>query len=509
MVSEANGTWTVGWGFSSACDLKCSFCYSRDVRRETECTAKGLNEAEEFLSTNSSSIGALNFGTGECFMDPAFLPLLDKCRELVPDARIAVTTNGMFADSAAVSGQNACLQRCIDELDVSVDFAAEVLHDKSRGKQGAWNRAMRALEQAINMGIETTIVMVGTKDTLTPDNVSGMFRLAQSFGVGLRLNVYMPTSRDFTHSPSKDQLRESITYLAERALQLRSSDPLLGALLGSYAPGLRIAAGNSCRILPDGRVSPSTYLVESPWISSDRVPVARLENLHRSEPFMAFHKGCIPETCSACCFADTCLGGSRERRWLWFDNFNMRDPYCPFVVDDSTAGIPWVVGREHKTDWQGATVHLDYLPTVIAHPAKTPSMDVIMCAKALLKSAGSILVLKKPHHSEGALSVWDLPGGRLMEGERHEDALRRELSEEIGAGVCGSIDPRYVVFRGNLGSRVLTGRTYRVSATCRDICLSHEHSDSIWVTASELSLFLIENGWPKDVANAYGQLACM
>lgn len=57
-------------------------------------------------------------------------------------------------------------------------------------------------------------------------------------------------------------------------------------------------------------------------------------------------------------------------------------------------------------------------------------MRIRRAARAiLLTPAGEVLLLR---FELGPVTVWALPGGGLEDGEAHEDALRRELEEELG-----------------------------------------------------------------------------
>jgi ADP-ribose pyrophosphatase YjhB (NUDIX family) len=53
----------------------------------------------------------------------------------------------------------------------------------------------------------------------------------------------------------------------------------------------------------------------------------------------------------------------------------------------------------------------------------------IIRVRALIAHKGKILFVQHPHHPEG---TWALPGGRVEEGERLDDAIKRELVEELG-----------------------------------------------------------------------------
>lgn len=55
-------------------------------------------------------------------------------------------------------------------------------------------------------------------------------------------------------------------------------------------------------------------------------------------------------------------------------------------------------------------------------------------AAALINAAGQILVQKRAANKSMA-GLWEFPGGKVEPGERPEDALVRELAEELGIAV--------------------------------------------------------------------------
>src|SRR5579864_5341349 len=80
----------------------------------------------------------------------------------------------------------------------------------------------------------------------------------------------------------------------------------------------------------------------------------------------------------------------------------------------------------------------DYLLTV--HLFRVPSMPretyrlVLVVACALIDAEGRVLIAQRPEHKPMA-RLWEFPGGKIEEGERPEDALIRELKEELAINV--------------------------------------------------------------------------
>lgn len=56
---------------------------------------------------------------------------------------------------------------------------------------------------------------------------------------------------------------------------------------------------------------------------------------------------------------------------------------------------------------------------------------LLVVAAALIDAEDRVLVAQRPQGKQLA-GLWEFPGGKLHEGERPEEALARELAEELG-----------------------------------------------------------------------------
>jgi len=71
-------------------------------------------------------------------------------------------------------------------------------------------------------------------------------------------------------------------------------------------------------------------------------------------------------------------------------------------------------------------------------PADSPDHNVLLVvACALIDLDGRVLLAKRPEGKSFA-GLWEFPGGKVEPGERPEDAVIRELHEELGIDISES-----------------------------------------------------------------------
>ncbi|MCF8607824.1 (deoxy)nucleoside triphosphate pyrophosphohydrolase [Gordonia sp. HY442] len=107
-------------------------------------------------------------------------------------------------------------------------------------------------------------------------------------------------------------------------------------------------------------------------------------------------------------------------------------------------------------------------------------MSVVVVAGAIYSADGRLLLAQRAHPPELA-GLWELPGGKVEPGETLEEALVRELCEELDVRVLVT-DRLAVTVCPKPGLELIAMRAQVVTGTPRAV----EHLDVRWVDSKAL-----------------------
>lgn len=109
---------------------------------------------------------------------------------------------------------------------------------------------------------------------------------------------------------------------------------------------------------------------------------------------------------------------------------------------------------------------------------------LVVVAAALIDAQGRIFVQQRPPEKNMG-GLWEFPGGKLEPGETPEEALIRELREELGIETETACLAPATFATGHVGARPLLLLLY-VCRKWRGIVHPTEASDSRWLRSHEL-----------------------
>lgn len=351
--------YNVGWGLTNSCNMNCKFCYSKETRQKTNDVS--IDDWIKFIDDNHEYIDSINYGTGENALSDDFFRFILYVRTNYPNITQALTSNGYIYERVS---KNAKLYKiykdCIDEVDVSLDFATPENHNYFRGQAKAFDWAINTLAMLQKDNKKSTIVFVGFEQTMTKDNIDGLFEIAKKYDALLRLNIYRPVSESKEINKNfilkYRTLIKILEYINEKYQIVSLNDVLFGNIYTKDANITENTGVDSIRILPDGSICPSTYLITEDYRSTYNI---RQPKVLSELKFDEFLEAPLPNKCKNCEIQTKCKGGVYDRRILWHQTLNERDPYCPFENDDNLNKEKFKVLKRERV-----SVHDGYLPTM-------------------------------------------------------------------------------------------------------------------------------------------------
>jgi 8-oxo-dGTP diphosphatase len=112
---------------------------------------------------------------------------------------------------------------------------------------------------------------------------------------------------------------------------------------------------------------------------------------------------------------------------------------------------------------------------------------VLVAACVLLDDAGRILIAKRPA-GRALAGLWEFPGGKVEQGELPEQALARELAEELGIEVAAAdLSPLTFVSHSYPDFHLLM--PLYLCRHWQGALTAHEGQDFAWVRPEELRAY--------------------
>lgn len=118
--------------------------------------------------------------------------------------------------------------------------------------------------------------------------------------------------------------------------------------------------------------------------------------------------------------------------------------------------------------------------------------------KAVIWHEGKFLILKRTKVNPSEPDIWEFPGGGLELGERHEEALIREIKEET-ALKAQMIRPLSVWDAKRKDGTQVMGITFLCKLIDGVLEISDEHTAYAWITPKEIETYPVFPQMLKEV----------
>ncbi len=338
------------WNFTNMCNMRCKHCYQRASRPlPDELTLKEKLRLVEELE--KAGVAAVALSGGEPTIHPDFLITVRaiSSKGMYP----AVATNGwMFAN---IDFLKKAREAGLRYVEVSIDSAYPYKHDEFRGVKGAWERAVKALENAVRLGMSHAMAVTITRQNV--NEVDEILDLAESIGVKRVVFFnFVPVGRgetiagmDLDPIEREEFLRNIYREMKRRSIEIVSTAPQYGRVVLQmsgekevapthfYVGGDPIAKSlaefiGGCgagriyvAIQPNGDVTPCVFLP---------INVGNIRNKEFNEIletskvlYMLRRRDLLRGFCSKCPYKNIC-GGCRARAYGYFKDILAPDPGC-------------------------------------------------------------------------------------------------------------------------------------------------------------------------------------
>jgi radical SAM protein with 4Fe4S-binding SPASM domain len=306
----------ISWNLTARCMLKCPHCYiSAGVPQKDELSTEQAKEVIERIVSLSSPVVILSGGEPTLRED-----IFEIIRAGTGEGlRMVMGSCGFLIDDAMAGD----LKRAgLKKIAISLDSCTADVHDRFRGMDGAWQRAMDAIRGSVRAGLGVQI-----HTTVTWDNfreIPDIIALGRDLGVtDFQVFFLVPTGRggtlsDVTPEMYETMIREVLT-ISTSGLHIRPTCApqfiriahTMGLPLEKWGRGC-IAGRSYCRITPTGEVTPCPYLP----ISCGNILHTPFEELWYGSGVLQDLRDCdrLRGKCGRCEYKRLC-GGCRARAY--------------------------------------------------------------------------------------------------------------------------------------------------------------------------------------------------
>jgi radical SAM protein with 4Fe4S-binding SPASM domain len=303
---------SVAWEVTYACNQDCQYCTAKARTPDPhELTQEEIdNVIDELIELN---VGLISITGGE--------PLLKKDTVLQIAQRtsehgieLELLTNGVFITPEVA--EEMC-SAGIRDAQVSLDCQHADVHDRQRGVEGAWKKAVDGISNLRKAGVHVMAAAVMNSETL--EYFEETKRFLQAIADTVKIEAVMPTSQKINNMLSSDQYY--------RLLKLKNTRE--GQLSEFIFFTERCSIGTTPVITPRGDVYPCMF-TKYEQLNLGNVRKTSLGDIYDHSDTLSELLGCTVdkiESCRDCWNRYYCGGGCRGCAFAYYRTIYSHDPY--------------------------------------------------------------------------------------------------------------------------------------------------------------------------------------
>jgi MoaA/NifB/PqqE/SkfB family radical SAM enzyme len=251
-VRQGESIAIIQFQYDYTCNFRCEHCCITKLRRDKDKRSFNLDDVRE-LSRQADEMGLAHLViTGG---EPLVFPDFDELVKAIDPRKFYITsdTNGWYLDLAKAKHLKSI---GVDKIQLSLDSLSPQEHDDFRRKSGSHERAVRAIDAALEAGLSIILATVVTKQRVRSEEFIDFLEFARMKGVGVFVTYAKPVGEwegNFDVLVSKDDM----DYMRE----LEKKYNVFTHLTSSYGLDLGcIAVKRMISITKYGDVMPCPYI---------------------------------------------------------------------------------------------------------------------------------------------------------------------------------------------------------------------------------------------------------
>ncbi len=352
----------VVWNITKACNMKCAHCYENaGIKADNELKKAELEQGLEILSR--AGVTSIAFSGGEPTTNPHIKQYIKYASEL--GMYPAMATNGYVLSNKDLC--NSYIDSGLQFVQISVDGLNSETHDNFRGVEGAWERAIQAVQNFVEEDVFVEVSTTVTQHNI--DEIPDMIDFVRELGAHwLMLYNFIPTGNgvnisEMDISPEKrfNLLKTAYNENFNGEMQILSTAPQFASVAESlqttnssmipthfYNPEYKnpqimqladfvggCGAGRFYMgIEPNGDMYPCVFFPHNEELRLGNIMEDDFEEVWKNQPLLTElrNKNLLEENCGNCENKNIC-GGCRARAYTYLNNVQAPNPGCVKNMD--------------------------------------------------------------------------------------------------------------------------------------------------------------------------------